>query len=435
VLEADMIGVNNACISLLEQGFEDDIPPSRLPDARAGDDDLVRGSIAFVLVSPFLGGSMTTAQRNDLRPSVPETTQKLKRRGLLAAGAALMAGLIGKLSEEPVSAGTDGDVVLGQNNTVAGFTAVTCTLANTIAFQGVCQTGPMGGGLEGIGSQFGVVGTLAGSGNAGAGVIGVGTANSPGVIGQNISGIGLRAESSSSFGVFGGIPATSNANTIAIYAQNYSTYAGSAPGAGGFAIYGLCANGHGLVGATAATGASAVVGATNGVPGAFAAAFYGPVVVGGDFTVVGGAKSAAVPHPDGSHRRLYCLESPESWFEDFGTGHLDCGRADVAIDPDFAALVDLTDYHIFLTMRDGHHLLSVLNQTTNGFTVEANRAVAALMGKRETDLSGTFSWRIVAKRKDITSARLAPVTIPREPTLPPPMADLPPQPSATRKDR
>ena len=69
-------------------------------------------------------------------------------------------------------------------------------------------------------------------------------------------------------------------------------------------------------------------------------------------TVVGGAKSAAVPHPDGTHRRLYCVESPESWFEDFGKGQLDCGEADVAIDPTFAAVVDLDDYHVFRRLRD-----------------------------------------------------------------------------------
>src|SRR5215207_3856366 len=81
--------------------------------------------------------------------------------------------------------------------------------------------------------------------------------------------------------------------------------------------------------------AAAVVGATNGVAGAYAGAFYGPLVVSGNFTVVGGAKSAAVPHPDGSHRRLYCVESPESWFEDFGSAKLICGEAVVALDRDF----------------------------------------------------------------------------------------------------
>ena len=49
-------------------------------------------------------------------------------------------------------------------------------------------------------------------------------------------------------------------------------------------------------------------------------------VLGGPLTVFGqNAKSAAVPHPDGSHRRLYCLEAPESLFEDFGRAHLRAG--------------------------------------------------------------------------------------------------------------
>ena len=146
--------------------------------------------------------------------------------------------------------------------------------------------------------------------------------NAPGVYGYNkTGGNAIRAE----------VPAVATSNAIAMYALNYSTYTGGGPGAGGFAIYGLSAKGHGLVGATAAAGAAAVVGATNGVAGAYAAAFYGPVIVGGNFTVVGGAKSAAVPHPDGSHRRLYCMESPESWFEDFGKGQLECGRAEIAV--------------------------------------------------------------------------------------------------------
>ena len=47
-------------------------------------------------------------------------------------------------------------------------------------------------------------------------------------------------------------------------------------------------------------------------PSGFAARFDGPVLVNGNFTAIGGSKSAAVPHPDGTHRRLYCVESPES---------------------------------------------------------------------------------------------------------------------------
>jgi hypothetical protein len=221
-----------------------------------------------------------------------------------------------------------------------------------------------------------------------------------------------------------------------VYGLNASTYAGPSPGAGGFGVYGISANGHGLVGATAAAGGAALLGASNGVVGAYAGVFYGPMVVTGSFTVFG-AKSAAVPHPDGSHRRLYCLESPESWFEDFGKGQLECGRADVRIDPDFAAMVDLTDYHVFLTEYDTDALLRVHHRTAAGFAVEADPDMATLKGKNESDLTGTFSWRVVAKRKDIKGERLAPVTIPPEPTLPPPVPDMsaPPPPPAPHMRR
>jgi hypothetical protein len=202
------------------------------------------------------------------------------------------------------------------------------------------------------------------------------------------------------------VPSFATANSIAMYALNYSSFTGASPGAGGFAIYGLSAKGHGLVGATAAAGGAAVVGATNGVAGAYAAAFYGPVLIGGDFTVFG-AKSAAVPHPDGSHRRLYCLESPESWFEDFGEGVLRCGEAEITLDPDFAAVVDTSKYHVFLTAYDSDAYLNVVDRTPHGFRVRANGAA-----------EGTFSWRVVAKRTDIAGPRFERVEVPKEPTLP-----------------
>jgi hypothetical protein len=217
-----------------------------------------------------------------------------------------------------------------------------------------------------------------------------------------------NSQGNGGIGVSGQIPSTSGANATGVYGLNYSTYAGPGPGAGGFGVYGLSAKGHGLVGAVATGGAAAVVGATNGVAGAYAAAFYGPAIVGGDFTVFG-AKSAAVLHPDGTRRRLYCLESPESWFEDFGEGQLECGHAEVAIDPDFAAVTALDKYHVFLTGYDGQYDLSVTDRTPAGFRVRSKSGEA----------DGSFSWRIVAKRRDIPAPRFEAVTAPPEPVLPP----------------
>lgn len=129
----------------------------------------------------------------------------------------------------------------------------------------------------------------------------------------------------------------------------------------------------------------------------FAGAFAGHVVVDGNFTVFNGSKSAAVRHPDGSYRRLYALESPESYFEDFGRARLTRGRAQVKLDRDFAALVRHDNYYIFLTPEGDSKGLYVSRRTPTGFAV------------REQD-SGTsnltFVYRVVARRRDIPRRRL-----------------------------
>ena len=68
-------------------------------------------------------------------------------------------------------------------------------------------------------------------------------------------------------------------------------------------------------------------------PNSNAGFFIGQVYINGPLVIAGGAKSAAVPHPDGTHRLLYCMESPESWFEDFGTGTISGGKAEVKLAP------------------------------------------------------------------------------------------------------
>ncbi len=119
------------------------------------------------------------------------------------------------------------------------------------------------------------------------------------------------------------------------------------------------------MGFAGASGGYGVYGGT-AVPGGYAGGFAGPVLVVGDFTATGGTKSAAVPHPDGTHRRLYCLESPESLFEDFGEARLVGGRAEVKLDPDFAAVVHNDKYFAFLTEVGDSGGLYVAGQRVRG---------------------------------------------------------------------
>jgi hypothetical protein len=339
-----------------------------------------------------------------------------KRRGLIAAAWAAVAAIVARQTTEPVEAGVDGDVVLGASNTESATTRIsTAAGGNTLE---LVNTNPGNfNGLFAMSPGDAVWGMTNSANGGGAGVIGSTDSSSTrvsGVRGYSYSGVGVLGQSFTGIAIRGEAYPGTSANMIAIYGVNNSSYAGPSPGAGGFAIYGLCAKGHGLVGATATAGGAAVVGATNGVAGAYAGAFYGPVVVGGAFTVFG-AKSAAVPHPDGTHRRLYCVESPESWFEDFGESQLACGEASITLDPDFAAVADLSRYHVFLTGYDDFEL-RVKERTPSGFRVQA----------KDDASSGAFSWRVVAKRKDIPAPRFETVTVPHEPVLPP----LPPEPVA-----
>ena len=147
-------------------------------------------------------------------------------------------------------------------------------------------------------------------------------------------------------------------------------------------VYGFSAGNAGVVGQTAN-------------PKSFAGFFAGNVMVVGNFTV-NGTKSAAVPFPDGSQRLLYCMESPELWFEDFGTARLKRGRAVVKIDADFAKVIKRGDYRVFLTPEGDCRGLYVRRKSAARFEVRE------LMGGTS---SIAFSYRIVGRRKDVKPQR------------------------------
>ena len=151
----------------------------------------------------------------------------------------------------------------------------------------------------------------------------------------------------------------------------------------------------------------------------YAALFTGPVQVNGNFTVAPGfAKSAGVKLPDGSVGRMYCQESPEPWFEDFGKDKLANGKTTVTLDKQFAAVVKNDDYSVFPVPEGDCKGLYVANQTPTSFEVRE------LQGGTS---SIPFSYRVVARRKDDVGKRLEKITLadetklkhPEKPTDPP----------------
>jgi hypothetical protein len=154
-----------------------------------------------------------------------------------------------------------------------------------------------------------------------------------------------------------------------------------------------------------------------GPPVGRAGVFTGPVDVHGDLTVldnfvVWGTKSAAARHRDGTHRLMYCVESPESLFEDVGEAELRDGVADVALDPDFAAISNLGRYQVFVTPYGQCNGLFVARRTRSGFRVrELARGRASI----------AFGWRVVALRRGVATERFAHVERPPAPKPPRPL--------------
>jgi hypothetical protein len=232
-------------------------------------------------------------------------------------------------------------------------------------------------GVQGFGSgTFSGVASFGGS-DFGTGVVGFGgAAGAPGVR-----------------GIVGGGPNTLPSRAVGIFGQGNETGSVGVQGIGPFGVHGVT---RGLAGDTAVF----AEGPANGI-GIFAAGGQAGFFAG-DLVVMGGTKSAAVPFPDGSHRLLYCLESPENWFEDFGFGHLTDGRAQIQLDPGFAATVNTDGYHVFITEYDDNNGLFVTNRTNTGFEVRAKTLAS----------EAAFSYRVAAKRKDVAPARFAKLTLP-----------------------
>ena len=116
-----------------------------------------------------------------------------------------------------------------------------------------------------------------------------------------------------------------------------------------------------------------------------------------------GKQSAVVSAGDGTRKvLLHALQSPENWFEDFGSGKLRSGAASVALDPTFAETVDTaTEYHVFLTPKGDCKGLFVTNERATGLEVRE-------LGGGTSSVA--FDYRIVAKRSGYENVRLEDVT-------------------------
>ena len=218
---------------------------------------------------------------------------------------------------------------------------------------GVCGSSQQAFGVVGVSSRLG-------------GVFGR-SDKFAGVFGSSSQSVGVGGRSDRSHGVFGLSFAPLGPNPLEVPAG----------------VYGESMNGSiGVFGVPNAPGAG-VVGVGTG--GANAGVFSGNVVVFGKIT-------ATAKFPDGSKRLLHCMESPEHWFEDFGSARLTRGRVAVKLDAGFAEVVTLNGYRVFLTPEGDCQGLYVRSKRGTSFEVRELQGGTSNVA---------FSYRIVARRKDI----------------------------------
>ncbi|TKJ33921.1 hypothetical protein CEE39_03295 [bacterium (candidate division B38) B3_B38] len=287
--------------------------------------------------------------------------------------------------------------VWGASNSTSGTGVVGHAAATEGINHGVYgkTDSPEGTGVYGIGPNYGVYAMASATSGANVGVYGI--TNSPN--GAAVYGVAAATGSGSNYGVYGESKSSyilsaavyGKAPTIAIMGHSLGTSISS------IGVYGVTDDrGFGVFGAGGAD--------------AYAGYFGGKVHVTGDFTV-GGAKTCVQPIDNGKKVLLYAMESPEIWFEDFGTGKLVNGQAVVQLESVFtqAANTEIA-YFVFPIPNGDCQGLYISRKDKVSFEVRE-------LGDGTSNIS--FDYRIVAKRRGYEEVRFEEFTEPEQPPAEP----------------
>lgn len=370
----------------------------------------------------------------------------VQRRGMMAAVAAAAAALIASNKTQQVEAANNDPMLVGNNHTGTATTTLTVSgggsngafnVSNTIGVgivsvangtnanagfgvnaysagsAGVNSNSGASHGVQGGTTAASVYGLYGSTSSTGGGVFGTGGAagfgavgrggggsagifgqsdTGPGVYGLGTSGVGVSGQSSNQIAVYG-----ISTNATGVYGQSNSNSQYGVYGKGSHIGVGGEGNTYGVQ-AFSPAGTALNASTTTGL----AAAFTGRVTMSENLDVTGnltvqGQKSAVVRDKNNQLRRLYCVESPDSVFEDYGEGRLSGGTVRVNLEDGFAGVVLLDHYLVYLTPTSETPGLFVVNRDQTGFDV---REVGAGTG------TASFCWRVIAKRRDIEAPRL-----------------------------
>jgi hypothetical protein len=316
------------------------------------------------------------------------------------------------------------------------YGVATATSGNSVGVYGAGVDG-----LQGSGSAYGVYAAASASGSTGVygtapqfGVYGVATAGSGNTVGVYGNGVDGLQGAGSSQGVYAnggtyGVHSFTSAGT----AGTYSVYQGasatgatflseSGQGSGVWAdtnwngesaktLPALLATADDDYGAVLANNSSEIAtawilnlanGPTTSVVRAAGSTGSCTLTGGGDTACTGVLKSVVATSQGARRVETYSMQSPENWFEDFGSGVLSSGAVTITLDPTFTQTVNTgTAYHVFLTPNGDSKGLYVSQKTATSFEVREQGGGAS---------SVAFDYRIVAKRVGYENVRLADVT-------------------------
>ncbi len=329
--------------------------------------------------------------------------------GLASAAAGSTCGVWGK------STSADGRGVLGLASTTWGWNAGVygetsstagdgvhgmATATTGFAYGGYFRTASMSGravfgrALATTGACYGVYGETAST--DGAGVRGVATPT----VGYTTTGVWGETPSRSGTGVVGWASASPGTTACGVIGRTYAQFG---DGVAGYAS----GQGAGVYGGCSESGAEGVIG-YNGTTTGTGQGVYGVVGSPVGTSRVGvyysgglagtGTKSCVVNTSQGP-TMLYCQESPECWFEDFGEGILVGGRAHVDLDALYLETVTI----------DAANPMKVFVQlggACEGVYVERGRRGFDVVELQDGTSSVPFVYRVVAKRRDFEAPRM-----------------------------
>ncbi|HEX2662847.1 MAG TPA: hypothetical protein VHM93_08440 [Candidatus Acidoferrum sp.] len=290
--------------------------------------------------------------------------------------------------------GVWGDSRSTEGSGVAGFADATSGHTTGVFGQ---TSSPDGNGIMGVSNSS--------YANFNDGVVGINNSTSGNAYGVNGStqtigfGAGVAgaafATTGTAFGVFG-----------QAHSPNGTAVFGTAASTSGFptAVVGFLDSPQGGVAGqfVAHTGAGLILQGLSGpnFNQVFSVDANGNLNVSGNL-VVSGTKSSTAKLQNGREVALYAVESPENWFEDFGSAELKSGVAWVPLDASFAEATNAAVmYHVFLTPNGDSNGLYVARKTATGFEVREHGGGGSNVA---------FDYRIVIRRRGYEAIRMAEV--------------------------